>query len=383
MKKFEQLQQIYNDNLANSVIPFWVKNSPDWDNGGTFSSLDYDGSVYDTKKYVWLLGRSAWMFCRLYNVFKKDPQYLKIAELGLKFIENYAIDPKGRYYFSLTAEGKPYFYQRKPYGAVFCMLAYLEYFNASGKDEYLEKATKLFWQIDKWIANPSLMDRLVLAGSPKISALGDVMVMASMAIELQAVDPKQQYLDVMAKALGGIDLHRHGELGILLENVSLDGSDLSELPEGRFFNPGHSLEVAWFLLHLLEFLPDKAKEKMALDIIEASIDFGWDREFGGIYYFMDIAAKPTLQLESSMKLWWPHTEAIYALALAYKKTSDEAWLKRLNLLHDYSFERFVDTENGEWFGYCDRRGNLTHRSKGGNYKGFFHVPRALLMSSRL
>ncbi len=383
MKSFSDLQQIYGDNLRDSIIPFWLKNSPDWDKGGTFTCLDRDGSLYDSKKYIWLQGRSVWMFCRLYNVYEKNEQYLKIAKLGLDFIEKNAIDPKGRYYFSLMPDGTPYFYQRKVYGAVFCMLAYLEYFNATGKQEYLDKSVDLFWKIRDWIADPSLLDRPIFKGLPKTSSLADVMVLASMAIELAAVDPKQAYLDVMADSQKNIDRHFDAGRGILMETVALDGTDLFKLPEGRLFNPGHSIEVAWLLLHLLEFMPDKKKEQMALDIMKGSMETGWDKEFGGLYYFMDVQGKPTLQLESSMKLWWPHTEAIYALALAYKKTGESSWLDKLNQVHDYSFSHFVDEQYGEWFGYCDRRGNLTHTSKGGNYKGFFHVPRAMLFTSQL
>ena len=117
---------------------------------------------------------------------------------------------------------------------------------------------------------------------------------------------------------------------------------------------------------------------MACDVIQGSLDTGWDREHGGLYYFMDVENRPTLQLESSMKLWWPHTEALYALVLAYSQTQEPRWLSWLERVHDYTFEHFVDREYGGWFGYCDRRGHLTHTAKGGNYKGFFHVPRALL-----
>ncbi|MFI4912607.1 MAG: AGE family epimerase/isomerase [Sedimentisphaeraceae bacterium JB056] len=383
MKTFEQLQKIYSDNLTKSIIPFWMSNSPDWDNGGTFTCLDDDGSVYDPKKYIWLQGRSVWMFCRLYNTQEKNEEYLKIAKLGLDFIEKNAIDSKGRYYFSLMPDGTPYFYQRKVYGAVFCMLAYLEYFNATGQQEYFDKSVDLFWKIRDWINDPSLLDRPIFKGLPKTSSLADVMVLASMAIELAAVDKQQAYLDVMADSLKNIDRHYDTDKNILMETVALDGTDLTKLPEGRFFNPGHSIEVAWFMLHLLEFLPDAEKESMAFDIIRGSMDFGWDKEFGGLYYFMDVENKPTLQLESDMKLWWPHTEAIYALGLAYKKTGSEFWLDILNDVHDYTFDHFVDEENGGWYGYCDRRGNLTHTSKGGNYKGFFHVPRAMLLTSQL
>ena len=381
--KFEDYQLIYRENLINSVLPFWQINSPDWDMGGTYSCLDRDGRVYDTKKYLWLVGRSVWMFLRLYNVLGKNQGHLKIAELGLDFIEKHAADSKGRYYFSLTREGSPYFYQRKVYSAVFIMLAYLEYFNTTGKEQYLSKSIDIFWDIKKWISDPSLLDRRTFTGLPKTSSLADVMVLAGVAIELAEVQKKQEYLDVMSEALANTKLHYNDHQNVFVETIATDGTELSDWPEGRLVNPGHSIEVAWFLLHLLNFVPDKQMEQMAYNVIKGSLELGWDNEFGGIFYFMDISAKPTLQLESSMKLWWPHTEAIYALSLAYKKTGDNVWLDWLAKVHDYAFSHFVDDEIGGWFGYCDRRGNLTHTCKGGNYKGFFHVPRALLFVSQL
>jgi len=97
---------------------------------------------------------------------------------------------------------------------------------------------------------------------------------------------------------------------------------------------------------------------------------------------MDIEGRPPLPLESNMKLWWPHTEAIYATILAYSITREPRWLDWLERLDSYAFSHFSDPEFGEWFGYCDRQGNLTNPAKGNNYKGCFHVPRMLLMSAR-
>jgi len=131
---------------------------------------------------------------------------------------------------------------------------------------------------------------------------------------------------------------------------------------------------------MIRLVPDSTMQKMALSTLEGSLEYGWDKEYGGLYYFMDIEDKPTLQLESTMKLWWPHTEAIYALVLAYSMTGDNKWLDWLQRVHQYSFSHFVDVEHGEWYGYCDRTGHPTNTCKGGNYKGFFHVPRALLFS---
>ena len=98
---------------------------------------------------------------------------------------------------------------------------------------------------------------------------------------------------------------------------------------------------------------------------------------------MDAKGKPPRPLEWFMKLWWPHTEALYALVLAYSLTGQEVFKEWHEKIHRYAFETFVDWDKGEWFGYADRRGELTHRLKGGDYKGCFHVPRALLYSIRV
>lgn len=370
----------YRDHLTQSVIPFWLKHSIDREHGGQFTCLDRDGSLYDTKKYMWLQGRAVWMFSRLYNEFEPRPEFLDAATQVCRFMRRYGRDMQGRLYFSLTREGEPYFYQRKPYAAVFYMLGLLEYYRATGDQECLVEAVEIFWKIDAWIRNPILMDRPMLAGNPPVSNLANVMVLASMAIELARVSDDQRYLQVMRDAMDGVLRHYDQQRRILLEHVALDGRNLLEWPEGRLFNPGHSIEVAWFLLHMLEFVPSEPHRALALEALEGSLEYGWDAEYGGLYYFMDIAGRPTLQLESTMKLWWPHTEAIYALVLAYTLTGEARWLRWLEKVDEYSFRTFADPQFGEWFGYCDRRGIPALQSKGGNYKGFFHLPRALLFS---
>ena len=235
------------------------------------------------------------------------------------------------------------------------------------------------WKIHQWIEDPAELGRPRMKGVPAMSNLADVMVMASMALELAAVEKDPLYVGIMATAMEQCKKHFDPALKVLLENVPVDQEqNIRQWPEGRHFNPGHSIEVAWFIMRMLDYIEDREMLSLALDVLEGSLDLGWDKEFGGIFYFMDIEGRPTLQLESSMKLWWPHTEAIYALVLAFCRTEDARWLDWLEKVHQYAFSHFVDTENGGWFGYCDRQGRLTHTSKGSHYKGFFHVPRALL-----
>ena len=369
----------YRQDLFESVIPFWMKHSLDREHGGYFTCLDRDGD-YDDRKYMWLNGRQVWTMSRLYNQVEKRPEWLEAARLGAEFLRRHARDAQGRCYFSLTRDGRPAAYQRKPYAAVFIMLGWLEYAKASGEEWARRDAMELFTSVRRWIANPALMDRPSLSGAPAFSQLADVMVEISMALEIAAVDPDPQYRAILRELYTRAMRHLDPDRQVLLENVTPDGTRRPEMPEGRLVSPGHVTEVCWFLLHLLEIVPDAGKVEDVLRILDSSLHFGWDREHGGLLYFVDTQGRPPLQLEASMKLWWPHTEAIYALVLAYTKTHDPKWLEWLGKVDEYTYATFPDPEHGEWFGYCDRAGKPTHMLKGNSYKGCFHVPRALLFS---
>lgn len=379
----EELARRCRRELEESVIPFWLKHSPDRECGGYFTALARDGSVYDTRKYLWLQGREVWMFARLYNEWERRPEYLEAAALGASFLRRYACDPAGRVYFSLTRQGAPAAYQRKPFAAVFVMLGLLEYGRATGDRQCIAEAEDLFWKIVSWIEEPALLGRVSSPGAGKISALAHEMVLMSMAMELLAVKDDPRVRLVLATAVRNTQMHFDPQRQVLLEMASLDGSDIRTGPDGRLFSPGHSLEVAWFLLHALEFLPpDEACRRLALDAMAGSLSLGWDSRYGGLFYQMDIEGKPLLQLEHFMKLWWVHTEALYALVLAYQQTGQQRWLEWLSRVDEYTWCHFPDPQHGEWYGYLDRQGQPTHTCKGGNYKGFFHVPRFLMMTAQ-
>ena len=368
--------------LDERIAPFWLKHSLDRVHGGYFTCLDRDGSVYDDRKYLWLQGRLVWMFARLWNQWERRPEYLDAASVGAGFIREKSRDARGRVWFSLNREGRPLFFQRKAAAALFVCMGLLEYSVATGDEGFRRDAMDLFGRIHAWLDDPALMDRPVLAGQVPMSNLANVMTRASLAIEFCRVDPDPRFGAAVRDCVPLILRHYDPKLRIFRENVALDGRDLSALPEGRLFNPGHSIEVAWFLLHLLELHPDAKAREIALNVIEGSLDLGWDKEFGGIFYFMDLGGKPLFQLEHTMKLWWPHTEAMIALTQAVIEEGEARWMKWFERVVDYTWAHFPDSEHGHWFGYCDREGRLTHTCKGNNYKAFFHTPRALMMCAQ-
>lgn len=370
----------YRKELLDSVVPFWLRHSIDREHGGYFTCLDRDGEVYDTRKYVWMQGRAIWTFSKLFNEVDQRQEWLEAAACGIEFVRQHAFDAQGRPYFSLTREGHPVFFQRKPYGAVFAVAGFLEYSKAIGDSKLRSEGIDLFWKIEEWIQRPYLLDRPALRGQIATSKLADVMVIIMLLLELMTVDHDPRYASLLSEYMRAALKHREPSRNVFLEHVGSDGTFLLDSPDGRLLNPGHSIEMAWFLLLMLRRQPDPTLQQEVLGILESTLEFGWDKQYGGIYYFMDIEDRPTLQLESNMKLWWPHTEALYAVILAYTLTRDSRWLVWLERLDRYAFRHFSDPVKGEWFGYCDRQGTLSNLCKGNHYKGFFHVPRFLIMS---
>jgi N-acylglucosamine 2-epimerase len=140
----------------------------------------------------------------------------------------------------------------------------------------------------------------------------------------------------------------------LLETVGPAGEFLGDTPEGRCVNPGHAIETAWFIMAEAKRRGDKALLGHALEILDWSLRLGWDEKYGGILYFVDIEGKQPVQYEWDMKLFWPHTEAIYATLLAFSLTGEkkyEAWFEKVL---NWTMKHFPDKKYGEWIGYLHR-----------------------------
>jgi N-acylglucosamine 2-epimerase len=367
----------YRRALLEDVLPFWEHHSLDAEHGGYFSCLDREGHVYDTDKFVWLQARQAWTFARFYNSLERKPQWLEVARHGIDFLRAHGRDGNGHWYFSLTREGDPLTEPFSIFSDCFAAMAFAQYGLATGDDEARDIARTTFGSVLKRRENPRGRFSKTVPWTRPFRAFAIPMILLNLVYEMDGILEQGEIQEVARKCVAdmeGVFLDRR--LGVFRESVAPDGSAVDSF-EGRLINPGHGIEGTWFLMEAAVRLGEKRLIDVAVDVLLRTLEFGWDQEHGGIFYFLDADGRPPVQLEWDQKLWWVHLEALVALTMAVGHTGSEQCRTWYDRVHEYSWQRFPDPEYGEWWGYLNRTGQVLLPVKGGKWKGCFHVPRAL------
>ena len=304
---FQQLAKKYESELFDNVLPFWLEHSQDKECGGYFSCLDRDGSVYDTDKFIWLQGREVWLFSMLCNKVENRPEWLKCARQGGEFLRKYGHDGNYDWYFSLTRDGRPLIEPYNIFSYTFATMAFAQLAKASGDKEYAQIAKRTFDRILEKRDNPKDKWCKAHAGTRPIKDFALPMILCNLALEIEEfIDPQliDRTIDECLHEV--LDVFYQKDLGLIVENVSAEDNSLVDSFEGRTINPGHSLEAMWFVMDMGVRLGRRDLIDRAVEIALRTIEYGWDKQYGGIFYFMDRLGHPQQQLEWDQKLWWGH-----------------------------------------------------------------------------
>ena len=373
-----ELQEQYREALFDDVLPWWERHSVDRECGGLYSCLERDGRVYAGDKFMWMSGREVWMFSHLFNHHEPREAWLEIARHGAQFMIDHAFRDDGKMHFRLTREGQPVTGILSVYTECFAIIALAELAAAGKDDELMRRAVKLYEFTRTRLGGPEDTALLGYPVGTQFHLHAHDMIRLTVARVLAEVDPSKRWEeDVTFSVDSLLEKHWKPDLGVLLENVAMDGSPKLDWIEGRMVHPGHSIESAWMLMEVALRRDDRELLDQAVEIALRSLEFGWDEKYGGVRYLMNLDHTPLHPLEVDMKLWWPHCETLYALLLAWAATGREdigRWYERV---HQYTFEHFPDPEKGEWYGYLNRDGSPTWTAKANGWKGCFHLPRVL------
>ncbi len=384
ISNFSALASQYKTELFDNVVPFWLTRSQDREFGGYFTCLDRQGNVFDTDKFIWLQAREVWMFSMLCNKVGKRQEWLDCAVQGGEFLKKYGHDGYFNWYFSLTREGKPLVEPYNIFSYTFAAMAFGQLSLATGNQEYAEIAKRTFAAILSRMGNPKGKWNKACPGTRPLKGFSLPMILCNLTLEIAHLLDKETVEQTTEECIHEVmEVFLRPDLGgIIVENVNRDGS-LSDSFSGRVVNPGHGIEAMWFIMDLGVQFNRPELIKKAAEVTLRTIEYGWDKEYGGIFYFMDIKDAPLQELEWDQKLWWVHIESLISLLKGYQLTGIEDTLRWFTKIHDYTWSHFKDPEYPEWWGYLNRRGEVLLDLKGGKWKGSFHVPRGLYQCWRI
>lgn len=373
----------YRRELLKDILPFWLDNAIDYENGGIYTQVDKKGTVFGTDKSVWFQGRALWTFSKAYNTIEKNPDFLKAAKCIFDFLPR-CVDADGRMFFTVTKDGRSLQKRRYYFSETFAAIGCAEYYKAANDPNALAKAEKYFDTAYKCFTGEIRNEPKINPENSAMKALSPVMIMLSTAQTMRSLETenKEKYnriaKDCLDEILNGGFLTEKA----LLESVCVDKTPVNS-PAGRVVNPGHSMEAAWFVI-LEGILTNNDKAiKAGKKIIDITLPLGLDKKHGGLIAFTDVSGEPPMQLEWDMKLWWPQCETIIALKLASIVFGDKKYDKLLKNFEKYCEKYFIDKTDGEWYGYLHYDNTVSTTLKGNIFKGPFHIPRLYMIMAIL
>ena len=369
----------YRHELLDSVVPFWMRHAVDREHGGLLTCISDEGQILSTDKYMWSQLRAIWTFSALYNRIEPRDEWLDVAWRTYEFARRYGRDEQGRWVFATTREGDVVQGANSIYADGFAIYGLTELARATGDRGVVALARDTYDSVQRRLARPGSYGTAPFDVPEGGKAHAISMIFSLVFHELgHMLDDPEIVKAGLGYARQVMDVFLRPEHRLLFEFTALDGS-LIDTPQGRSIVPGHAIESMWFMIQIFRQAGDVARVRQAIEAIRWHLEFGWDEEQDGLYHARDAEGGEAWWRFADAKLWWPQTEALYALLLAYEETGAQWCLDWYWRVHDYAFAHYPVREHGEWTQKLDRYGRKMTETVALPVKDPFHLPRALIL----
>lgn len=376
--RFVDLLAIYRAELLERVVPFWLRHAIDWQNGGILTCVSDEGQVLREDKYMWSQLRAIWTFAALYNKIESRPEWLDVARHIFNFVKHAGRDAQGRWVFALDKNGQILEGATSIYADGFAIYGLTELARATDDREVVDLALATYENVQHRLAQPGSYQSapFTIPENGKAHAISMIFSLVFTELGYYLGDPAIIEAGLF-HARQVMVAYRRPERELLYEFVHRDNS-LIDTPQGRSIVPGHAIESMWFMIHIFRRAGYQSRIQQAVETIKWHIEFGWDEAYGGILHARDAEGQAPWWRFADAKLWWPHTEALYALLLAYEISRQQWCLDWFERVHNYAFSHYPVPGHGEWTQKLDRQGRQLTDTVALPVKDPFHLPRALI-----
>ena len=405
-----QLRTEMQDVLENNILPFWLNQMQDVENGGFYGRMDGHMQLHpEAEKGAILNARILWSFSAAYRVLG-HLVYLEAAKRAYTYFVDHFIDSEyGGIYWSVDYMGKPLDTKKQFYAVGFAIYGLSEYARATGDREALDYALLLYDCIEEHAfdrENNGYME----ACTREWGEIADMRLS-----ELDANYPKSQnthlhILEAYTNLLRCLkDLHAQEScdyvpvigsvlpIGITIPMETIVAVEVSlrnliDIFTDKILNPkthhldlffemdwtrgaghlesyGHDIECSWLLHEAALVLGDKkllTKVEPIIQMIAEASAKGLKPDGAMIHE----ANLDTGHIDEDLH-WWVQTENVVGGLNIYQHFGDEKALQRAVACWEYIKRNLIDYEHGEWFWsrYKDGTRNLED-----DHAGFWKCP---------
>ena len=356
MERLEQLKREVRDELTGDILPFWAGRMRDG-KGGFHGRIDGEGRVVpDAPRGAILNARILWTFAAAFRILG-DPALRTVADEAFRQIRDRFCDPVyGGVYWILDASGQALDSKKQFYAIAFAVYGLAEYYRATGEEEALERAIRLYRDIEAHSLDTERGGYLE-AANRDWSPIADMRLSEKDRNDAKTMNTHLHILEgytALYRVWKDEGLRRSltALVRIFLDHIVRNDGHL-----GLFFDEdwvsqtdtvsyGHDIEASWLLLEAAEVLDDPAlsesvrvcSEKMAAAALEGL------QPDGSMAYEQD----PETGRTDGERHWWVQAETVVGCLNQYRLRGEGDWLDRA--LACWSFiKNHLICPDGEWY----------------------------------
>ena len=367
--------------LTENILPYWMGNtcSPD---GGFYGRIDGNGNL-DREAPVGgiMTARILWTFASAYRILG-NKEYLEMALKARDLLIGNFYDPEyGGTYWSLNPDGSPLDTKKQIYAIAFTIYGLAELNRATGDAKALEHAIKLFNAIEDHSYDP-IRGGYFEAFTRTWDPIEDMRLSDKDANESKTMNTHLHVLEaytclyrVWENSL--LKERLKGLIEIFEEHIVGNDGHLR-----LFFNDewecrsetisyGHDIEASWLLHEAALVLGDADVlariEKMVPQIASAAGE-GFTPE-GGMIYEKEGAEGPV----DGDRHWWVQAESVVGFFNLWDHFGSSAGMENALMNWEFIKAHIIDHENGEWFWSVRADGSINREDdKAGFWKCPYH-----------
>lgn len=393
-------------NLTENEMPFWANNTWDEKYGGFLTCLDRRGRRLDVREKVLMMQiRMISSLSSAHRFGIQNRGYLKLAGMGYDFLINRMWDEnEGGFYYSVTREGKPNTTRKNTDFHSYVITGLTEYYLASGREEALEWAERVFELLVDKASDRDLgfiedfdggewdvlnSDQMNLGDQKRIKTVDMHTNVMESLVYLSRITQNPRHMKVLKQVVDLIkDRGIHSEYGCSITAVDSDWNPVTDIQGRMTTSYGLNAELAWLMLEAVDILHESREkyQSVILGLIDHGLEFGFDHTRGGLaaYGPMTGSVLDAVDMDANRlyKAWWEQAEMLNALIDAYQWTANPNYLHAFIKLFDWVWTYQIDHEYGSWYQDVNwENGEPVTTDKGGEWKTSFHTSRALIRIS--